>query len=429
MRNHRFRAGFLALSAVALASGAAVRADSPPPSTDGGVTHWNAIALEVLPVDPGLLLDSRAFAIMHAAVHDAVNGIERRYQPYTADLSSPGASLDAAVAAASHEVLVALSPSQQATVEAAYAAALASVPDGPAKDAGIALGRQSAQANLARRADDGVDHVAEPVYVPTGQPGDYDFTPPFDAPPQGPLALYPGFGRITPFAIDLEKHRLPGPDPLASSRYARDLNNVKSVGRADSTTRTADQTEIASFWFEFSPIGWNRIASTVIRDRHLDAWKAARTLALVNFALADGYIAGFDAKYHFRFWRPYTAIRRADTDGNPLTRGDESWQPLLGAPPFFIPPVPDYPSTHTVLGAAAAEVLIHIFGDDVPFSATSTTLPGVTRQYASFTEAAMENGMSRVFGGIHFLHAVKDGYRQGKGIGRSVSRLLPAVRH
>jgi hypothetical protein len=169
------------LGAVLLVSAAgATAAVADPTSRGNAVTHWNDVALEVLPADPGLVLDSRAFAIMHAAIHDAVNGIERRYEPYTADLSSPGASLDAAVAAAAHDVLVVVSPSQSARVESEYESALASIPAGPAKEAGIALGQQSAAANLARRADDGVAGIAEPVYAPTGEPGDYAFTPPFD---------------------------------------------------------------------------------------------------------------------------------------------------------------------------------------------------------------------------------------------------------
>jgi membrane-associated phospholipid phosphatase len=364
---------------------------------------------------------------MHAAIHDAVNGIERRYQPYTADLSSPGASVDAAVAAAAHEVLAVLSPSQQQTIEAEYTAALAAIPDGPAKEAGVALGRQSARANLDRRANDGLGAVGEPVYVPTGAPGDYDFTPPFDAPPNGPIALLPGWGRVTPFGISLEEHRVPGPDRLDSVQYARDFNLLKSIGQLDSPTRTPEQTDIAHFWFEFSPIGWNRIANIAVRQKGLDAWQSARVLALVNFALADGYIAGFAEKYRFRFWRPYTAIRRGGEDGNRFTDSDPAWLPLFSDATFFIPPVPDYPSTHTVLGAAAAEVLSRLVGSRVPFSTTSTTQPGVTRHFKSFKAAAIENGLSRVYGGIHFLHAVEDGYDQGKGIGRAVSRLLPAV--
>jgi hypothetical protein len=429
MQSRSSRRAALLMTAVGLVAGTALRASpSPSPHRTNPVLRWNAIASDIFLVDPGLVVDSRAFAILHASLHDTVNAIDRRYQPYTADLSSPGASLDAAVAAAAHGVLVAMAPSQLTAIEAAYAGALGAVPDGPAKDAGVLLGNECAQANLLRRADDGFATAAEPAYVPTGQPGDYDFTPPFDQPPAGPIAFFPGWGRLTPFGISLDDHRLPGPQPLRSVGYALDFNYVKAIGVRDSHVRTDEQTEIAKFWFEGSPIGWNRIANIVLTKDKADAWKAARTFALVNFALADGYIAGFDAKYTFRFWRPYTAIRRAAEDGNPLTVPDETWEPLLIESPYFIPPVPDYPSTHTVLGAAAAQVLISVFGDHEHFRTTSTSLPGVTRAFNSFTEAAIENGLSRVYGGIHFVHAVSDGYRQGHGIGRAISRLLPAVR-
>jgi hypothetical protein len=213
---------------------------------------------------------------------------------------------------------------------------------------------------------------------------------------------------------------------LTSAEYARDFKLLKSVGRHDSRTRTAEQTDMAMFWFEFSPMGWNRIANTILRQEHADVWRSARVMALVNFALADGYIAGFAEKYRHRFWRPYTAIRKADTDGNPATAADRNWMPLH-APAFFIPPVPDYPSTHTVLGAAAAQVLIQNFGDRIRLDVVSTTLPGATRTYQYLSDAAHENGMSRVYGGIHFLHAVRAGCEQGKEIGRVVSQLLPAA--
>ena len=387
------------------------------------MTRWNALAIQVLPVDPGLVMDSRGFAIVHAAIHDAVNGVERRYQPYTIELSSPDASVDAAVATAARDTLVALSASQRTTVEIAYAATLLGIPDGPAKQAGIELGRRSAEANLARRLGDGADSAGGPPYVPKGQPGDYDFTPPFDQAPFGPAALFPGWGSVTPFGVDVLDHRLPGPLALTSREYTRDFKLLKAVGRHDSSVRTAEQTDIAMFWFEFSPMGWNRIANSILRQEHADVWRSARILALVNFALADGYIAGFAEKYRHQFWRPYTAIRKADTDNNPATQADPNWMPLQ-APAFFIPPVPDYPSTHTVLGAAAAEVLIQNFGDRLRFAVVSTTLPGATRTFQSLSDAAHENGMSRVYGGIHFLHAVQSGCTQGKSIGRVVSRLL-----
>lgn len=414
------------IATLLLASAAVATNELSSPIGGNVVTRWNGIALETLPVDPGLVLDSRAFAIFHAAIHDAVNGVRPRYEPYTAQLSAPDASVDAAVAAAAHDVLVALSPSQQVKVEIAYRAALLAVPEGAAKQAGIKLGQQSAAANLTRRIGDGADTSTSPAYAPNGTPGDYDFTPPFDVPPLGPGALFPAWGKVTPFAIELSQHRLAGPDALKSQAYAQDLNYLKSVGRLDSRTRTPAQTDIALFWFEFSPMGWNRIANTILVQQRADVWRSARILALVNFALADGYIAGFEAKYHFRFWRPYTAIRKADADGNDQTRADPNWMPL-SAPAFFTPPVPDYPSTHTVLGAGAAEVLIRNFGDRVTFNVVSTTLPGVTRRFDSITAAAWENGMSRIYGGIHFRHAVQDGFKQGQSIGRAASRMLPRV--
>ncbi|MBA2304573.1 MAG: phosphatase PAP2 family protein [Acidobacteria bacterium] len=421
-------------------AGAAPAAAQRPDREGNAVTHWTAIASDLM-VDPGPIIDSRAFAILHAAIHDAVNGVERRYRPYTADLSFPGASLEAAVATAARDVLVALSPTQQTKIDAEYVAALAAVPDGAAKTQGVALGRRSANANLDRRASDGIPvgpwppregPITRPAYVPTGEPGDYDFTPPFDAAPLGPIALFPGWGRLEPFVVDPKKHRLDGPDPLGSRRYARDLNYLKSIGRLHSSTRTADQTEIARFWFEEFMV-WNRIANSVIQRNNLDSWRAARVMAQVHFAMADAGIACFEAKYRFRTWRPYTAIRRADEDGNHETEAGANWLPLLWPapgvipPPFFIPPIPEYPSAAAMLSAAAAEVLIGHFGDQVSFEATSISLPDVTRRFTGFTQAARENGMSRVYGGIHFLDAVGDGYRLGKRIGGEVSRSLPPV--
>jgi membrane-associated phospholipid phosphatase len=380
------------------------------------VTQWNTIATDVFARTEGTnpMAQSRTLAILHAAIHDAVNAVEPRFGPYTPGLAAaPDASIDAAVAAAAREVLVTLQPDDAARVDAEYDRALAALPDSPAKTIGIATGKAAARATLLRRSADGFEAAAKPAYVPRAGAGEYQFTAPFD------FAAQPRWGSVQPFVIDMRKHTVPGPQKLASAEYARDLEYVRAIGGIASTNRTAEQSEIAKFWYEDSPLGWNRIANTVVRQRALDSWSAARALALVNFAMADGFIAGFEAKYRFRFWRPVTAIHSAATDGNPRTAADATWQPFLTTPP-----VPDYPSTHTVLGWAAAQVLIELFGDRARYSATSLTLPGVTREYETFSAAAEENGLSRLYAGIHFRHAVNAGRDQGRSVGRAVARAL-----
>ncbi len=313
------------------------------------VVHWNAIAGEAFTPSQGTnpMAQSRTLAILHASMHDALNAIDRRYASYTPGLpAAPKASADAAVAAAAREVLVRLIPEQAALVETAYGSALMTVRDGAAKTAGIATGQAAAWATMNRRQGDGADTAAQPAYVPRSGPGEYQFTAPFD------FAAQPAWGRVQPFVIKLREHAVDGPQALAGAPYARDVAEVRKIGHITSKTRTAEQSEIAKFWYEDSPLGWNRIANAVVRERRLDAWEAARAFALLHFAMADGFIAGFDAKYEHRFWRPVTAIHAAATDGNPLTEADAAWQPFL-----VTPPVPDYPSTHTVLGWAAAEAL------------------------------------------------------------------------
>jgi hypothetical protein len=413
-------AGFALGLAVQVGAQDAAIADGAARSRGNAVTHWNTVAIDVFKPTQGTnpMAQARSFAILHAAIHDALNAIDRRFAAYTPGLADAhGASEDAAVAAAAHDVLVAQVPEQALLVDDTYSRALAGIPDGAAKAGGIAVGQASAAANMLRRRNDGSEQAAEPVYVPRTGPGEYQFTPPFD------FAALPGWGRVKPFVIELRKHQVDGPLRLTSAQYAHDLAVVKAIGKIDSRLRTAEQSQIAQFWYEDSPLGWNRIANTAVRQRHLDNWAAARVFALVNFALADGYIAGFEAKYRFRFWRPETAIRAAATDGNSLTEADPAWKPFQ-----ITPPVPDYPSTHTVVGWAAAEVLIGTLDDRMRFSADSLTLPGVTRKFEGFSDAAEENGQSRVYAGIHFGHAVKDGRRLGRGIGRTVARALAPVR-
>lgn len=206
---------------------------------------------------------------------------------------------------------------------------------------------------------------------------------------------------------------------MSGRRYAADYNEVKAIGEKNSILRTADQTSIARFWYENSPAKWSRIALVVSHARGLNLWDTARLLALVNIAMADGFIAGFETKYDFNFWRPVTAIRNGDTDGNDETIADRDWISLLNTPA-----IPDYTSTHCVLGGASAEMLRRFFSDDdVPFTTTSgVPFAGLTRSFTSFSQAAAENGESRIYAGIHFRSAVEDGTRQGRKIGRYVFR-------
>lgn len=228
--------------------------------------------------------------------------------------------------------------------------------------------------------------------------------------------MLPQWRRVTPFTMAAPwQFRLPGPPALASAEYARDYEEVKRVGGKISTTRTAEQSEIAKYWYEGSPQGWSRVARVVAAQRGLDRWENARLLALVNAAVADGYIAGADTRYLYNFWRPVTAIRAGDTDGNDATVADAVWETFLNTPPL-----PDYPSTHSVAGGAASAVLNRFFGGDkVAFTMISgPPFSGITRSFSSFSQAAQENADSRVYAGIHFRSACQDGIKLGAQIGR-----------
>ena len=372
-----------------------------PLARAGEVERWNRVATDAAvaqELDP--LNESRIFAIMHASMHDALNSIDRRYNAYQARFTAAtDASPEAAVAAAAHASLMELMPARKAAFEAALAKTLAQVQDQQAAARGLQAGRQAAAINLARRRDDGASR--EVKYIPGNKAGDYRPTPP-DFPP----AAFAQWGMIRPFVLTSAAQFRPTPplDPK-SARARAETEEVRRIGGKTSAVRTAEQSEISRYWYESSPQGWNRIARVVAADRGLDEWESARLMALVNFAMADGFIGGFEAKYHYKYWRPATAVR---------ANGDAEWLPDL-----WTPPVPDYPSTHTVLGAAAAAVLARYFGTDfVSFSMTSgVPYAGITRKFWSFSEAARENGASRILAGIHFTSAVQAGYEQGERIG------------
>jgi hypothetical protein len=415
-------------------------------AADDAVLTWNlntskaATAACLAPLnDP--FHESRLYAITHVAIHDALNAIDRRSRPYAFDgPRQPGASPDAAVAAAARTVLVALIgqlpaelgeasciPAGLASVEADYAAALGAIPGGQAKTQGIALGEAAGQAILAKRATDGAVGPFLNHACPTNTaPGQYQCTP------GTPFIAFEGWANVTPFVlIDSSQFRPPPPYKLKSDKYADDYNEVKSLGGDGVTTpsrRTADQTQIALFWYENSPLKWNRIARTVASGRGLNPWENARLFGQLNVALADGYIAMAATKNHYDFWRPVTAIQNGDTDGNPDTAGDPKWTPLRATPADQ-----DYASGHAIEGGAGAEVLKQFFGTDrIRFQDCSTTLAAgstcsdpspVLRSYSSFSQAADENALSRILIGFHFRKSVDEGTEYGRNIGKRATNL------
>ena len=439
-------------AAVTLAFAAAPVSAHPSARSDA-VIAWNANAGEaavaacISPADDPLH-ESRMYAMTHVAIHDALNAIDRRSRPYAFDAKAHRrASADAAVAAAARDVLVALlnqisepfpdtcGPAGAASVEADYTAALAAIPDGRSKARGIEVGRAAAAAVLALRAMDGSDTpLIDEAYPQGTRPGEYLFTP------GTPFAFAPGWGDVTPFVLRDSSQFRPGPPYAVTGRkYAADFDEVQLRGGDDITTpsaRTEEQTEIALFWLESSPLQWNRIARTVATHRHIDLWQQARLFGLLNMGMADGYVGTFETKYHYNYWRPVTAIQNADADGNPRTSGDPTWTPLAPTPP-----IPDYDSGHSVQGGVAAQVLMRFFGTHhVRFVACSLTLPPggncddpspVVRRFTRFSQAAAENGLSRILVGYHFRKAVDEGIAHGMKIGdRAVDRFLrPKRRH
>ncbi len=347
------------------------------------ILDWNLMALQAMggPTYQHSLLASRINAMTHLAMHDALNAIAPVYQTYALQSRDEKAEPVAAAASAAHTVLLASFPDKQTSLDSALAQSLSKVPEGDSKTRGIALGKLAGQAIVALRQNDGaLQNPAVPI-GPSTEPGVYGAVPPFD------IIFAPFWKTMQPFALESPSQFRLGPQPeLGSPVYTRDFNEVKTVGDKNSQTRTADQTFYAKFWYEFSEMGWNTITRVVAADKKLDLLGTARLFALVDMALTDAYTAGWDSKFHYNFWRPLTAIRAAETDGNPATAADANWEPLMPTPP-----VQDYPSTHSALGNAAATVLAEVLGDKTKFTFASTTAEPVnaTRSFTSFSQRKM----------------------------------------
>jgi hypothetical protein len=350
-------------------------------------------------------------AIVHLAVHDAVNGITEKYETYLAPGPAPNnASPEAAAIAAAHHALKNLFQSQAAALDAFYESSLAA--HGLSQnDQGISYGRSAAAAILDLRAN---DHSAQ---------AQFDYTAPGAGTPgvwvrlNNAPAQQPGWGNVTPFVLRSGSQFRPDP-PLAlnSKQYAKDYNEIKEIGALNSSTRTNEQTQIALFWRASAPAVWTPVLIQVLATRNLSISATARAFALMYLATADAGIACWDAKYAYNSWRPITAINRGDSDGNESTAADGAWAPLIATPPH-----PEYPSGHSTVSSAMAMILESLFDDNpgVPMVLTQT---GITRQWRTFSEGVDEVIGARIYSGIHFRNSDEVGARLGRKVAQFVMK-------
>src|SRR5580692_5811633 len=387
-----------------------------PAASVNPVIEWNRTLLVILRTagaQPPSIHSTRSFAILHASIFDAVNNINGTYSPYMVRLSNVSrlASQPAAADQAAHDVLVALYPSFQTTLDAELQQDLAQISEGQDKTDGVTVGQTVAAQILAFRSTDGAS-LNPPPYIPGNQPGDYQFTPPNFSP-----ADFTQWPQVTPFALARADEFRPGPPPqLNSDEYTRVFDEVQSLGFITSTTRTPKQTLIGTFWNGNIQDFWNEIAQTAALGHHLGLAHSARLFALLNISLADSTIALFEAKYNYQFWRPVTAIELAADDGNPNTKPDPNWLPL----PTKTAPDPSYPGAHSAISFAGAEVLKSELSDRFTFDVTSESLQGVKRHFTSFSAAAEEAGLSRIYAGQHF----RSDHNAGKELGAKVAESI-----
>ena len=407
------------LTAIALAA----LAGSSPTSARADVVHdWNVIMQATVSSSNPLVL-ARAAAIVQLAVFEAVNAIEKDYQPYVGLIDAPsGASPEAAAVAAAHGALVALYPASAVSLDASLAASLAAIPDGPAKDAGIAVGETAAKILLALRANDGSSDAVP--YTPGTDPGDWQPTPPAFA-----AAFSPHWGSVDTFGIRRgAQFRLGPPPPLRSFRFACAYNEVKALGAVDSAERPQDRADVARFY----AVVTNFVALYHAAARQVSAAQGrtlsenARDFALLGIAGSDSFVACFDTKYTYNFWRPVAAIRAGDTDGNPRTSADPDWLPLITTPAH-----PSYPSAHASAAGAARAVLEHLYGEDGhDITLTTPSLPDIVLHYTAWEQITDDIDDARIYGGIHYRFDQEAGARQGRQVGRYVLlHELRPVRH
>ena len=359
------------------------------------VIAWNRELLQIVQTpgaQPPTVHQTRSYALLHAAIYDAVVSITRNGTPFLVSVDAPRrARPDAAAAAAGHAILAALYPAMKPAVDKLLADELASIPNGSPRAGGVEVGTKVASMLLAARANDG-SAVTPAPFVAGSEPGDYRSTP-----PNFPSPVFPAWGNVAPFVLEDGAQFRPVPPPaLTSNAYAQALNEVKSLGQDTSTTRTAEETVIGKFWAPPIWNTWNAIAEDAALAHRTDLVRTAAVFAALDLTFADSAIAMYDAKYHYQLWRPITAIRLADTDGNPATIGDPTWTPLA-----VTAADPSYPGAHSTISAAGAAVLSAFFGNRDEIQVSSSALPGVVRTFDRYSDVATEAGLSRIFAGQH----------------------------
>jgi len=376
------------------------------------IMDWNAKA-DALAVEKQLpnAPNARGQAMLHIAMFEAVNAIDRRYAPYKLNLTADRtASRDAAAAAAAYDVLLALHPDRKADLDAALAGSLAGIAENEAKSKGIELGKQAAAGIIALRTNDGSNTPED--YRPATTAGVYVPTT---------IPIESTASKIKPFAMtSASQFRAAPPPALTSETWTRDLNEIREIGSNASAKRSAEQTTIARFWFFTGPRTYNAIVRQIASNRKMDLVDCARLYALTSIASADAFIAVFDAKYAYNLWRPVTAIRNADLTSNPTTPREASWQPL-GVTPMH----PEYPCAHCITASAVSTVLQHVVGNEVgEITLTSPTAAGVTRKWTRLQDYSDEVSSARIYAGFHYRFSTETGKDMGKKIGDLAAAML-----
>ncbi|HEV3460491.1 MAG TPA: vanadium-dependent haloperoxidase [Candidatus Dormibacteraeota bacterium] len=404
-----------AAGSTALASSASTAtADRNSKISGALVIAWNQELLKIVQTpgaQPATVHQTRSYAMLHAAIDDAIVSITRDASPLLVSVKAPrGARPDAAAIEAGRATLAALYPGFKGELAQLADGQLATIPSGADKQHGIQVGDAVAAKILQLRANDG-SAVVPPAFTPGTQPGNYRSTP-----PNFPTPVFTIWGQVTPFVLKSGAQFRPEPPPaLTSAAYAQALNEVKSLGQNTSTTRTADQTVIGKFWAPPIWNTWNVIAENAAIAHHSNLQRTARLFAVLNLSFADSAIAMYDAKYHYQLWRPVTAIRLADTDGNPATIADPNWSPLA-----VTAADPSYPGAHSTISAAGATVLADVFGNHDSIQVTSSALPGTVRTFNSYSDVASEAGLSRIFAGQHFRFDHVEGLELGHDVAQFV---------